>query len=131
MRSGTYSSAPGLILLITLTSSRIPALMTRIPSMPPKVSPYRYRVVPVLSQYLDFKLCVPPTTVAAEATCDLRSAVCSLRDLLRCARKYLKLLTWNHDVVAVVPAADFATVRAMAKCLIYDQLRTRVVQYAY
>ena len=46
MRSGAKSSAPGLMLLMTLTSSRMPALMMRMPSMPPNASPCRHSVVP-------------------------------------------------------------------------------------
>jgi hypothetical protein len=38
--SGANNSDCGIVELITLTSSRIPALMIRIPSMPPKLSPY-------------------------------------------------------------------------------------------
>lgn len=46
IRSGAYNSAPGLMLLMTLISSRIPALMILIPSFPPNASPYRKSVVP-------------------------------------------------------------------------------------
>jgi hypothetical protein len=47
-RPGANNSAPGLVPWMMLTSSRIPALMTMVPSIPPKVSPYRYRVVPTV-----------------------------------------------------------------------------------
>lgn len=41
------NSAPGLVLLMISISSRVPALMILIPSIPPKASPYLKTVLPV------------------------------------------------------------------------------------
>lgn len=49
-RCGANNSAPGLVLLRTSISSKIPALMILIPSFPPKLSPYLNNVVPVINE---------------------------------------------------------------------------------
>jgi len=48
--SGANSSAPGFVLLMMLTSSKMPALITRMPLMPPNESPCRKSVVPQSGQ---------------------------------------------------------------------------------
>jgi hypothetical protein len=48
--SGANSSAPGFVLLMTLTSSKMPALIILMPLMPPDESPCRKSVVPQSGQ---------------------------------------------------------------------------------
>ena len=98
--SGAKSSAPGLMELITFTalslaysyaqnrleslpSSRTPALMILIPSIPPNASPHLKSVVPTAHQDLNVLVRrAIHTTVTAEAVCNLLAAVGSLGDLL-------------------------------------------------
>src|SRR5271170_3247179 len=48
--SGANSSAPGFVLLMMLISSKMPALITLMPLMPPNESPCRKSVVPQSGQ---------------------------------------------------------------------------------
>jgi len=57
------------------------------------------------------------TTISTEAAGDLTATVCRLGNLFGSPRKRLKLLAWDHNVVAVIAASNLAAVCTMAEGL--------------